>query len=278
MKTDTQTEIDTSVETDSTENAPHTTEVETIDPDAIDTEDTVDSVDTEDTVDSVDTEDTVDSVDEDAATDAAPAESSSGGTTVKKTAVKKKSIAKKSPKTSDADGTDDAANRPVGRKPTGFGWRRVGVGLLAVFAIAAATLAIVFGVQLKNRVDIENAGQEALRTAKDYAVTLTSIDTRNLDRDFQRVLDGATGEFKDMYASSSQQLRQLLVDNQATGKGVVIDAGIKSQAEDKVQVMLFVDQTVTNTATPDPRLDRSRIVMTMEKVDGRWLASKVELP
>ncbi|MGP3708901.1 hypothetical protein [Gordonia paraffinivorans] len=42
--------------------------------------------------------------------------------------------------------------------------------------------------------------------------------------------------------------------------------------------MLFVDQSITNTASPEPRVDRSRVVMTMEKVDGRWLASKVDLP
>lgn len=183
--------------------------------------------------------------------------------------------------TAQEDATGSSAGdggRPVGRKSTRLGWGAAGVGLLAVITIAASALAIVFGVQLKNRIDIENAGQEALRTAESYAVALTSIDTRNLDRDFARVLEGATGEFKDMYSSSSSQLRQLLVDNQATGKGTVIDAGIRSQSENKVEVMLFVDQTVTNTASPDPRLDRSRILMTMEKVDGRWLASKVELP
>ncbi len=180
--------------------------------------------------------------------------------------------------TTEAEPSAGDGGRRVGRKSVRFGWGAAGVGLLAVIALAASALAIVFGLQLKNRIDIENAGQEALRTAENYAVALTSIDTRNLDRDFTRVLEGATGEFKDMYSSSSSQLRQLLVDNQATGKGTVIDAGIKSQSENKVEVMLFVDQTVTNTASPDPRLDRSRILMTMEKVDGRWLASKVELP
>ena len=43
-------------------------------------------------------------------------------------------------------------------------------------------------------------------------------------------------------------------------------------------VLLFVDQSVTNTSMPDPRIDRSRIKMTMEHVDGQWRTSKVELP
>ena len=43
-------------------------------------------------------------------------------------------------------------------------------------------------------------------------------------------------------------------------------------------VLLFVDQSVQNASVPDPRIDRSRIKMTMDYVDGRWRASQVELP
>jgi Mce-associated membrane protein len=122
------------------------------------------------------------------------------------------------------------------------------------------------------------AAEQALDAATKYAVVLTSIDTNALDQNFTEVLDGSTGEFKDMYAKSSTQLRQLLVDNKAAAHGTVLDAAVKSATTDKVEVLLFVDQSVSNLAVPDPRIDRSRIKMTMEKVDGRWLASKVELP
>ena len=122
------------------------------------------------------------------------------------------------------------------------------------------------------------AAEQALDAATKYAVVLTSIDTNSLDQNFTEVLDGSTGEFKDMYAKSSTQLRQLLVDNKAAAHGTVLDAAVKSATADKVEVLLFVDQSVSNLAVPDPRIDRSRVKMTMEKVDGRWLASKVELP
>jgi Mce-associated membrane protein len=81
-----------------------------------------------------------------------------------------------------------------------------------------------------------------------------------------------------MYSQSSAQLRQLLVDNKATAHGVVVDSAVKSATANQVVVLLFVDQTVANKAAPDPRIDRSRVKMTMDKVDGAWRASKVELP
>lgn len=123
----------------------------------------------------------------------------------------------------------------------------------------------------------QQAGQQALQAAIKYAQVLTSIDSNNVDQNFRDVLDGATGEFKDMYTQSSVQLRQLLIDNKATAHGVVVDSAIQSESTNKVVVLVFIDQTVTNATVPDPRIDRSRIKMTMEKVDGRWRASKVQL-
>lgn len=124
---------------------------------------------------------------------------------------------------------------------------------------------------------VKLAGEQAQQAAISYAQVLTSIDSNKVDENFRQVLDGATGEFKDMYTQSSVKLRQLLIDNKATAHGVVVDSAIQSESMNKVVVLVFIDQTVTNTAAPDPRIDRSRIKMTMEKVDGRWRASKVQL-
>lgn len=156
--------------------------------------------------------------------------------------------------------------------------RRAALPAVAVLAIAASVLAAILGWKLQEHNDTDAAAQAGLAAARTYAVTLTSVDSNNLDRDFTAVLDGSTGEFKDMYTRSSGQLRQLLLENKAIGKGTVVDAAVKSASETKVEVLLFIDQTVTNTTSPDPRIDRSRVEMTLELVNGRWLASRVYLP
>jgi Mce-associated membrane protein len=116
-----------------------------------------------------------------------------------------------------------------------------------------------------------------LAAAEQFAVTLTSIDTNAVDANFTQVVDNSTGDFKDMYSQSASQLRQVLIDNKAMSKGTVVDSAVKSATKTEVKVVLFVDQWITNTASPQPRLDRSRVAMTMQLVDGRWLASSVEL-
>ena len=169
----------------------------------------------------------------------------------------------------------DSADPPSSRRR----WaRRARVVLIAM--IVACVLAGVgaLGWTVWQQRQITRASHDAQQAAIEYAQVLTSIDSGKVDQNFTDVLNGATGEFKDMYSQASVELRQLLVDNKASAHGVVVDSAVQSASPDKVVVLLFVDQSITNTNVPDPRIDRSRVKMTMEKVDNRWRASKVELP
>ncbi|MFN8071698.1 MAG: DUF3329 domain-containing protein [Mycobacterium sp.] len=157
------------------------------------------------------------------------------------------------------------------------GRRWVPVTVAAAFAVLLAGVGAL-GWQVWQQHQLKQASLEAQRAAVSYAQVLTSIDSNKVDENFKDVLDGATGEFKDMYSQSSVELRQLLIENKATAHGVVVDSAVQEASKNKAIVLLFVDQSVTNTKLPDPRIDRSRMKMTLEKVDGRWRASKVELP
>ncbi|MED5815214.1 DUF3329 domain-containing protein [Mycolicibacterium sp. 050232] len=175
----------------------------------------------------------------------------------------------------DAEDEDVAATETEAGK-SGWG-RRVLVGALVAVFVAALALSGFLGWKVWQGQQVAQAGKQAQDAAVSYAQILTSIDSNKVDENFNQVLAGATGEFKDMYSQSSMQLRQLLIDNKASAHGVVVESAVQSASKDKVVVLLFVDQSVSNTTVPDPRVDRSRIKMTMEKVDGQWRASKVEL-
>jgi Mce-associated membrane protein len=158
----------------------------------------------------------------------------------------------------------------------------VGRGLLVPVLIGASVAALAgagfFGWQFWQQHQLDQAREGAQRSAVSYAQVLTSVDSNNVDDNFKQVLDGATGEFKDMYSKSSVELRQLLIENKASAHGVVVESAVQEASKDWAVVLLFIDQSVANTKLPDPRIDRSRMKMTLEKVDGSWRASKVELP
>lgn len=177
----------------------------------------------------------------------------------------------------DADAIPDATDDEQPRSRNGRRGKVVRRAAAAVLAIVVAGAGYE-GWLLFQQHQKDVAAAQALTAAKKYILALTSVDTNAIDKNFAEVLDGSTGEFKDMYTKSSAQLRQTLIDNKAAAHGSVVDAAVQSATEDKVDVVLFVDQSVSNGTAPTPQLDRSRVKMTMEKVDGRWLASKVELP
>lgn len=175
----------------------------------------------------------------------------------------------------DADENAEAEAQAESEKPR---WRRrLLVGAVATVFVASLSLSGFLGWTVWQNQRVAQAGQQAQDAAVAYAQILTSIDSNKVDENFNQVLAGATGEFKDMYSQSSMQLRQLLIDNKASAHGVVVQSAVQSASKDQVVVLLFVDQSVSNSTVPDPRIDRSRIKMTMEKVDGQWRASKVEL-
>jgi Mce-associated membrane protein len=173
---------------------------------------------------------------------------------------------------------EETADETADEQPRGRRWPRVLIGSAIAIFIAALAGSGFLGWQLWQERQVDLAGEQAQQAAVAYAQVLTSIDANKVDENFAQVLDGSTGEFKDMYSQSSMQLRQLLIDNKASAHGVVVDSAVQSASKDTVVVLLFVDQSVSNTSVPDPRVDRSRIKMTMENVDGHWRASKVELP
>ncbi len=181
------------------------------------------------------------------------------------------SAAEDPPEATGANSAEAPATRPARRRRAALAG--IAAAYLVVFGLAGG-----LGWPLWQQHRVAAAGAAAQHTAVEYAQVLTSIDSNKVDDDFTAVLNGATGEFKDTYTKASVQLRQLLIDNKATARGTVVDSAVQSESTDKVVVLLMVDQTVTNTTRPDPRVDRSRMKMTMQKVDGRWLASKVELP
>ncbi len=151
-------------------------------------------------------------------------------------------------------------------------------GLAAAALVAALVCAGYEGWLLIQRHQDDVAAAQALAAAEKYAVMLTSVDSDTLDKHVAEVLDGSTGEFNDNYAkTASGQHSRHVVNNKVKTHGKVVESAVKSAAANKVQVLLMVDQSVSSLATPEPQIDRSRIKMTMQKIDGRWLASKVEL-
>ncbi len=132
-------------------------------------------------------------------------------------------------------------------------WIRSAIRWVAAVLLGAVLAAAGYAGWLlyqQHQTDID--ARQALDAAKQYAVTLTSTDPNAVDTNFNDILNGATGEFKDQYTKAgSLLLRKAMIDNKVATHGTVLDSAVKSASPHRVEVLLFVEQSVTNSSTPN---------------------------
>ena len=156
------------------------------------------------------------------------------------------------------------------RAASGRSW--VLIALAAACALLAVA-AVVLGFQLRRHAEVEDARQDALRAARQSALNLTSIDNEQFDQAVQRVLDGATGDFRREFEDNTESLKKLLAENQVNAQGSVLEAGLVRADRSNATALVVVDSTVRNVATPEGRVNTYRMQIEVERVEDRWLTS-----
>lgn len=155
------------------------------------------------------------------------------------------------------------------------GGRRL-VVLLAVVAVVMAAAAVTFGV-LWWLGEGKAEREDVLDTAERYAVDMGSYDYREIKQHRQHILSFSTEHWAGVVKSETARFDDILVEGKAESKATVHRTGLAELSDDKAVVVLFLDQSITNTNVAKPRIDRSRMVMTLKKVDGEWLLDGVDL-
>jgi len=165
--------------------------------------------------------------------------------------------------------------------------RGLRITIAVVFVALAAGLVTTGVLWSRDRASLSDARAlaraeaDALAAAQTYAVQLTSYDYRHLDSDFNRVLGDSSpgGRFRSQFTAASTSLKPLIIQYHGVSTATVTGAGVAAGATtDRVTVVLFVDQTVTNTNSPTPRVDRNEVQITLVKSGDRWLIDDVVLP
>jgi Mce-associated membrane protein len=158
------------------------------------------------------------------------------------------------------------------------------VAVLAAVVVLAAAVAVYFGLRYRS-VSTALAGQNAVNSARAdalaaggrYAVDLSSYDYRDLDRGFGTVIASSTAAFAKGYQQLSAGLGKLLVSEKAVATGVVLAEAVQSVSATQAVLLVFVDQTVTNSSTTQPQVNHNRLVLTLLDQAGRWRIDQVQL-
>jgi Mce-associated membrane protein len=146
--------------------------------------------------------------------------------------------------------------------------------VVAVFALALTAGLLALRVRGESR--SEQARTDALAAAETDAVDILSYDYRHLDRDFARARRTLTGSFANDYAKTTNTVvRPTATQVHAVVKAEVAASSVVRASQNRVEVLLFVNQTTSSTRVDGPKVDLNRVRFTLDRVGGEWRVSKV---
>lgn len=185
---------------------------------------------------------------------------------------------------------DDVSDEEEPAPPVSAGSSRRRPDLLAMIGAALAVLvlaALAFFVfewtSASNKYDSSNSlRNSALKAATTYGGYLSSYNYQNLNgptTPWGEVDSHSTASFRKDFDATKSNLSSLVNDYKATATGKVIAAGVNSVSSRRAVVLLFIDQTVTNTAQkPGTTTQPLRVELVMARQQGHWLIDQLQVP
>jgi Mce-associated membrane protein len=173
----------------------------------------------------------------------------------------------------DAEVADHPTRVPrLGRRPR---WTTV---VAAVVFAAVLAVAGLFGYRWYGDRTLDQAHQRALAAARQESVNFVSVSASSVDRDLQRIVAGAAGQFKDEFVRGQDEVRKAVVENSVQSTGTVLRAGLVSGDRRSAVALVAVDATVKNSKAPDGRTAHYRIQvdLTRDTSSGSWLVSRLQ--
>src|ERR1700728_1612117 len=154
-----------------------------------------------------------------------------------------------------------------------------GSTLLTASVIAAVGLAAcLFVLQYRPDRQVDDAAaQRVIRAASDGTVAALSYSSESMDRDFAKARSHLTGDFLAYYDKFTKEIVIPTVQQKhLTQTTAVVRAAVSELGPDSAVVFVFLNETTTGKDKPQPLITPSAVRITLTKVGGSWLVSKLD--
>jgi Mce-associated membrane protein len=155
-------------------------------------------------------------------------------------------------------------------------WRIIALTAAVVAAVGLAGGLFFFQYRPMQQTDNTTA-QVAIKAASDGTVAVLSYAPGTVDNDLTLAKAHLTGDFLKYFNDFGRYFLAPAVRQQdVKASATVVRAAMVEIHPDSAVVLLFVHQTSTSKAKPEPVLTTNSVRVTLAKVDGSWLISKFE--
>lgn len=184
-----------------------------------------------------------------------------------------------------AGSAEETVMEPAVESGEGEGRRRaVPVPVLAGLGVVVLLLAALvswYGVPRLDAVrqadSVQSAQQAAPAAAERAATAILSYDYTALDTDRNSAMPYMTKQYGQKYAHTFDTLvKQNAAQLKAKVVAKVLASGVSTAQPDRVNVLLYVNQTTTSTANGgQPQVALNRVMFSMVKQGGSWLVDNI---
>jgi Mce-associated membrane protein len=147
------------------------------------------------------------------------------------------------------------------------------VGVIMVVGLAALTGWLGFRTYQSHQADAQRS--LFLEVGRQGALNLTTINYTEAEADVARILDSATGTFRDDFQKRSQPFIDVVKQAQSKTEGTVTAAGLESVNGDSAQVLVAVSVKTTNAGAPEQQPHAWRMRVDVQKVNDGVKVSNV---
>jgi Mce-associated membrane protein len=149
--------------------------------------------------------------------------------------------------------------------------------LLGVVVVLVLVVTVLLGVKAWQGKQAEDARDQAAAAGRKAAETILSYDYRNLDKNFAASEAVMTPDYAGKFAETAKVVRVLAAQQKTTVRADVREVGVRDGDADRVTLIIFVNQTTTNSETTKsgPRVDLNRTRFTMVRNGDQWLVQDI---
>lgn len=147
--------------------------------------------------------------------------------------------------------------------------------ILAVAALLATVVYVTTYRPIQQSGDV--AGDAAVRAASSATVALLSYTPETLDQDIERSRGLMSGDFLTYYSKFTSDVVAPAVRTKGIKAAAqVVNAGLMEIRSNDAKVLVFLNQETVSRDRPEPALTASSVVVSLAKIDAKWLISALD--
>jgi Mce-associated membrane protein len=153
------------------------------------------------------------------------------------------------------------------------------VALVSIAVAGLATLLVLSGLMLHH---LHGAAQreqhiaEFAAAARQAVVNLMSLDFTKGEQDVQRVINTTTGQFRDEFLKTKDDVLKVMKESKVVIKIDVKVVGVESMTDNSADVLVAATSRVSSSTSAQQPPHAWRLGVTVEKDGGALKMSKVE--